>query len=391
MITQTGCLERQQLLWNAVSDDIEWLLIADPRHVNYLCGFLVNPISFSHGERALLLLERSGGSTLISDNFTFKSGSGPYFVDREQAFGWYDHKNSVINRDHAMLEALREISDQLLGKLGAVEAEWLPLGAYEILAADHEQHSIRREAGEGQNGTLDLGTLIRELRRSKHADEIEMMKLCMKACAAGHARAMEVVKPGVTELEVYREVQSAAIAAAGCAAIVYGDFRACTPDAPKQGGLPTDYQLQQGDFFVLDYTVMIRGYRSDFTNAIAVGGASEEQKELFTLCQNAMAAGEATLKSGAKAADVYAAVKNVFNEAGKGEIFPHHAGHGLGLGHPEAPILVPESTDVLQIGDVITLEPGGYLPGVGGVRIEHNYLITEDGFERLSPHTIACE
>ena len=80
---------------------------------------------------------------------------------------------------------------------------------------------------------------------------------------------------------------------------------------------------------------------------------------------------------------------HVFEEAGYGQFFPHHAGHGLGLGHPEPPILVPHSEDVLLAGDVVTLEPGLYVPGVGGIRIEHNYQITESGSVCLSQHEIA--
>jgi Xaa-Pro aminopeptidase len=103
----------------------------------------------------------------------------------------------------------------------------------------------------------------------------------------------------------------------------------------------------------------------------------------------AMAAGEAELRGDRKCLTVYDAVRDVFERAGVAEHFPHHAGHGLGLTHPEAPFLVRQATETLLAGDVVTLEPGLYVPGVGGIRIEHNYLVTEQGFERLSNHTIA--
>jgi Xaa-Pro aminopeptidase len=86
---------------------------------------------------------------------------------------------------------------------------------------------------------------------------------------------------------------------------------------------------------------------------------------------------------------VYEAVRGVFDKAGVAEYFPHHAGHGLGLTHPEAPFFVRQATETLMAGDVVTLEPGLYIPGMGGIRIEHNYLVTEPGYERLSNHTIA--
>ena len=102
-----------------------------------------------------------------------------------------------------------------------------------------------------------------------------------------------------------------------------------------------------------------------------------------------MITGEAKLKAGATCQSVYDAVAGVFNAAGMGANFPHHAGHGLGLSHPEPPYLVKHSSETLIAGDVVTLEPGLYVDGVGGIRIEHNYLITTTGYERLSNHTIS--
>ena len=210
----------------------------------------------------------------------------------------------------------------------------------------------------------------------------------MQATDAGHARAREVIHSGVSELEIYREVQSAALNAAGCPGLVYGDFRAVNAESPKAGGLPTDYRLQTGDLFILDYSVVLDGYRSDFTNTYAVGKPTDQQEMLFRLCEAGMQQGEAVLKAGARAADVYAAVSRPMDEAGYGPL-PHHAGHGIGLAHPEPPILVPESDDILQAGDVVTIEPGMYVEGIGGMRIEHNYLVTESGCERLSNHVIS--
>ena len=91
------------------------------------------------------------------------------------------------------------------------------------------------------------------------------------------------------------------------------------------------------------------------------------------------------------ARDVYAAVRKPLAERGLAEAFPHHAGHGIGLGHPEAPFLVPESDETLQAGDVVTLEPGVYVKGQGGMRYERNYLVTDRGCESLSDHRIEID
>jgi len=394
MLTAEGCLARRQRLWNQVPADTEWILVADPRHVNYLCGFWINPFSFSATERGWLLLERDGSARLLADNFGYRSAVGEPHVDEVLAEKWYDHQHSVINRDHALLAALKSASARVNGRPGLVEAEWVPLAAAEILGPQ-VRGSFVPAPGSSLPATTapghpcSLGQLLRDMRRCKDADELELLRRAMRATDAGHARAREVVRAGLSEWDIYREVQSAVLEAVGEPAIVYGDFRAVSAAEPKRGGLPTQHVLADGEIFILDYSVVIAGYRSDFTNALAVGTPSPAQQELMDLCQAAMASGEQSLRAGTRARDVHAAVMAPFAAAGRGKEFPHHAGHGIGLGHPEPPILVPQSDDVLRAGDVVTLEPGLYVPGVGGIRIEHNYLVTETGSERLSHHTIA--
>jgi Xaa-Pro aminopeptidase len=277
-----------------------------------------------------------------------------------------------------------QVAGKLTGRIGAVEAEWLPLGAMDAIGD-----------GDIRLSNISLGDELRTLRRRKEPDEIALLEQCMKATDAGQAWARENIKPGMTELDVYRGVQSASLETAGRVGLIYGDFRVTSGTAPKAGGLPTQHVLQNGELFILDYSVVLEGYRSDFTNVIAVGTPSARQRDVFAVCQAAMIAGEKVFKAGARAADVFAAASAQYKSspfATQGyDQLTHHAGHGIGLAHPEAPILVPQSDDVLVAGDVVTLEPGLYVEGVGGVRIEHNYLITETGYRRLSNHIIALD
>lgn len=388
MLTHEGCLARRQRLWDSVAQfypDAEWLLVADQRHVQYLANFMVQPLSFSGGERGLLLLERGGKATLMGDNFAIRAAAHQPFIDQEIVEKWYDHKHGVINRDHALFNALAQVSGELKGVDGLVEMEALPVGAGALLTAD----IIKKSLGKKGEESPTLGTLIRQCRRQKEADEIELIRLCCKGGNAGQKRLRKILKAGISEFKIFREVQRVSLKAVGRPGLIYGDFRANNAKNPKTGGLPIDYRLQKGDLYILDYSVVLDGYRCDFTNTMSVGHPSKEVLRNFETCQQAMANGEATLKAGVKAADVYWAVKNTFVEAGCPDAFTHHAGHGIGLAHPEPPILVPESEDVLIAGDVITLEPGAYVEGVGGMRIEHNYLITDEGFERLSGHEIS--
>jgi Xaa-Pro aminopeptidase len=191
----------------------------------------------------------------------------------------------------------------------------------------------------------------------------------------------------MTELDAYAGVARAVYEALGHWAVVYGDF--AVTSGTKRGGPPSPRVLAKGETFILDYSVVVQGYRSDFTNTLVVGGEpSEEQSRLFAHCVGAMMAGEWELRAGAACQKVYDAIRGVFARAGVADYFTTHAGHGLGISHPEAPYIVRHSTETLVAGDVVTLEPGLYVGDIG-IRIEHNYRITDAGYERLSNHVIA--
>jgi len=383
MLTHSGCRERQTRLWQRLPGEISWVLVGDSRHIQYFSNFRINPISFSADQKSLLLLTRGGEAILLADNFAKRSARVPYFIDREVIVPWYTHKKSVTNRDDALCEALTNVEDVWSGETGLIEPE----GISEMVAAMVAEDAAWQFADDDDEQPNTLGTVIRELRRSKHDDEVELLKTCMKACEAGHRLAFDVIKPGVSEFEVYLEVQRAAQETAGVPCIVYGDFRATNSTLHKAGGLPTQYRLQPGDLFILDYSVIIHGYRSDFTNTISVGTPSDKIAKQFEACRDALNAAAVMLKAGVACKDLWQAASAVLESRGYGPL-AHHAGHGLGLEHPEPPVLVSESEDVLIAGDVITLEPGCYIGGQGGMRFEHNYLITELGSERLSHHQL---
>src|SRR5690606_21780183 len=132
----------------------------------------------------------------------------------------------------------------------------------------------------------------------------------------------EHVKPGMTELDVYSGIAAACTRSAGQPVIVYGDFAVCT-GPERRGGAPTDRVLAAGDMLILDYSVVIHGYRSDFTNTLVVGREpSADQQRLFDLSYAAMTAGEKELRAGASCLNVYGAVRAVFEKAGVADAFP---------------------------------------------------------------------
>jgi len=337
------------------------LALADPVHLAYLAGFWVDPISLGSPFGGVLLVEDDGSACLIHENRLPESVEQAQ-VEERIVVDWYDGQSPGSGpRGLAWLAKARE---HLPGGVAVHDTPGGPLA--EAIAMTLARH-----------------------RRRKDAEELALLRRCMAATAAGHAWARQHVRPGMTELDVYAGIVAACQREAGRAVVVYGDF-AVSPGPERRGGPATARVIQPGDMVILDFSVVIQGYRSDFTNTLVVGREpTTEQRRLYDLCMSAMAAGEGMVKAGVACQAVYDAVRGVFAEAGVADAFPHHAGHGLGLTHPEAPFLVRRSSETLEADDVITLEPGLYVAGVGGIRIEHNYRVTADGFERLSPHVIA--
>ncbi len=377
MLTAQGSKLRRDRLWRAVPSECDLLLVADPSHLIYLAAFAPSPFVFRTVESGALLILEPDRATLVADDML-----GPFldlaFADEIVAPCWYDGNHSAPHRRIQLVQTTLNRLSRMPAKRIGVELSSVPAGVIEGLRSARPGLEI-----------LDIAPIIRKLRRSKDPDEIEVLLRSMRAGEKGQAAALEQIKPGMTELEAYRIVQNAAIVELGEPAILYGDFASGPRCETEKGGPPTSRRIEPGDLLLLDFSVVVSGYRGDFTNTFAVGqGPTARQRELFEACLGALHAGEASLKPGASGRAVDSAVRGFFGSLKLAHAFTSHSGHGLGLGHPEPPYFVPASDDSLVIGDVVALEPGLYIQGEGGMRIERNYLITSDGFQTLSHHEI---
>jgi hypothetical protein len=358
MLSPDGCRSRRRRFWESLSDSIpiDCVRLADPIHLAYFANCYVEPISLGADYGGVLELHRDGRAVLWHENRLPKSVEAAH-VDERKVVPWYDGQTP----------------GQCVRRLAVVNA----------IGGDRRIHD---HPSDPLGPALING--IAQMRRRKDLDEIDLLKRCMRVAEAGFAWSRTNIQPGMTELDAYAGVSAACMRAAGHWAIIYGDF-AVSPGPERRGGPPTPRVIQAGDMLILDYSVVLGQYRGDFTNTLVVGREpAPGQKRLYDLCIAAMRAGEQELRAGAACQTVYDAVRASFASAGMADYFPHHAGHGLGLSHPEAPFIVRHSTETLIAGDVVTLEPGLYVEDVGGIRIEHNYLVTDHGYERLSQHEI---
>ena len=364
-LTAAGCAARRRQLCQAV--DVDLFIISNPRHIHYLSGLYVAPLALSAwGHNFLLIDGQTGHSKLLVHNFIAPDAQAAP-VDEVTVWTWYDAAT------RSGIPIFREAVGQLNRQLGSHSTKRVGI----------EAGLLPREVEISE--AVDVTDTLLAMRRRKDPDELDLIREAIRAVEAGHAAARQIIKPGLSELQVYNAMYAAIVEAAGHAVLPLGDF-ASGERAYAVGGPATPRILQPGDLMILDVFPIVNGYRADFTATLSVDGhLSDLQQRLETALHAAIAAGETRLTAGTKTQDIYQAVKQALTDHGFGEGFTAHAGHGLGLGHPEWPFIVPESEETLLAGDVVTLEPGSYGPDFGA-RIEHNYLILADGFERLTHH-----
>lgn len=380
MLTADGCKARRERLWSKVPKTLESVIIADPQHLMYFANYFQNPFEFrSTNAGAILRLTRDGQATLITDNLV-KVFADAAHVDEVIAPTWYSGKATAPHREGLLIESALEVAGRDPGPAVGLELSSVPAGITEGLRAKYPSIEF-----------FNVDPLIHPMKRAKDPDEMVLMRQSIAAGEAGFAAALASVKPQMTEMDAFYLVQTAAMQQAGFPVAIYGDF-VSGPRCEKVGGPPSHRVIDKGDLFLLDFSVIVAGYRGDFANTFCVAAdPTSEQKRLFEACQEAMAVGESMLWPGVRCADIDRAVRDSFAAKHLAENFGSHVGHGLGLGHPDPPYIVPNSSDVLMAGDVVTLEPGQYIAGVAGMRIERNYLITPDGYENLTGHAIRME
>jgi Xaa-Pro aminopeptidase len=237
----------------------------------------------------------------------------------------------------------------------------------------------------------DASKLVLQLRRKKEADEVEEIRASLRLCEVAYDAAREVIRPGETEIGVYLSMNAAIVQAHGGPILFPGDF-ACGVRSIRGGGPPTNRVLAEGDLFPLDLFPAPALYFGDTCRTFCVGGEpTKAQRDSWQLDCDALALGESMIKPGAPAQEIYRAIKQFLDDVDTTEkSFWHHAGHGIGLHGQEAPRIIQYTDDVLEPGDVFTLEPGIYTTAnQGGIRLENNYLVTEEGIVKLFDYPLS--
>ncbi|HCC78156.1 MAG: peptidase M24 [Chloroflexi bacterium GWB2_49_20] len=231
---------------------------------------------------------------------------------------------------------------------------------------------------------MDAGETISSMRLVKDAEEVDAMRRAVGVAQKALQNTLPLIKIGMTEKEVAGELtlqllRHGSEPEMGFSPIVSGGLNGANPHAT-----PGTRELQVGDLLVIDWGAMVDGYISDLTRTFSIGAVEPEYRKIHQIVQEANSAGRAAGKPGDPCAHVDKAARNVIEKAGYGVYFTHRTGHGIGMEGHEEPYMRGDNMQILQPGMAYTVEPGIYLPGRNGVRIEDDMVITGAGCESLS-------
>jgi Xaa-Pro dipeptidase len=230
----------------------------------------------------------------------------------------------------------------------------------------------------------DASEVLAQLRLRKDKNEVEAMRRAVQIAQNALGATIPLIKIGMTEKELASELVTQLFKHGSESDMPFSPIVSAGPNSANPHASPTERQLQAGDLLVVDWGAAFNGYISDLTRTFAVGEVDEEYQKIHKIVQEANAAGRAASKPGVPCADVDKAARRVIENSGYGRYFTHRTGHGIGMEGHEEPYMRGDNMQLLEPGMTFTVEPGIYLPGRNGVRIEDNMVVTDSGAESLS-------
>ncbi|WP_150265819.1 M24 family metallopeptidase [Paenibacillus tepidiphilus] len=337
---------------------LDALLVTDPKHVYYLTGFASNPherflgLLLIHGEEPVLIVpaldaEAAHAASSVKSIVTHSDTDNPYELLKAR-FGGKSPQAVGIEKDH------------------------FSVSRFELLAASVS-------AG----GFSDIGPWLRSLRAKKTPEEVRRMKHAAELVEEVLRQGLTHVKAGVSEIELVAELDYL-MKKVGASGPSFDTMVLSGPNTALPHGVPGSRRIQPGDLLMFDLGVYAAGYASDITRTFAVESVDGKLEDIYNAVLAANEAGLAASRAGATFGSVDKAARDVIEAAGYGEYFVHRVGHGLGMDTHEYPSLHGLNEDIIEAGNVFTVEPGIYVPGVGGVRIEDDVFVTPEGPQTLT-------
>ncbi len=333
------------------AEELDALLVSDPLHIRYLTGF--------SGDSGLALVGPE--QTFLITDFRYEEQARIEAPDSDLFIA----KNGFV-------EKMAELSPEVTGQRIGFEASHLPYKAYKKLR-EHLSHA----EWIAQDGLVERLSIVKDAREIAHIRE------AVRIGDEVFEQILPPLKPGVAERDIAAEIDYAirkhTAEGPSFEAIVASGPRASMPHASV-----SERTLQSGDLVILDFGAVFRGYASDMTRTLVIGAPTVQQRAVYEIVLRAQEAAIEAAKAGLPCADLDRVARTIIEDACYGPQFGHSLGHGVGLNVHEQPRVSSKNDQVLEPGMVITIEPGIYIPGWGGIRIEDLVVIQPDGCENLT-------
>lgn len=330
-------------------DDLDAIIVSSPENMRYISGFTGEGILFISSKYQVIVTDFRYVISAKNEcqGFEIMDAKGKI---PDTLFSFIDNKRSRIGFESNKLT----VAEHGKWKETLDACEWIPW--------------------EGQ---------LTGFRKRKSEAEIFWIEKAEAVGDEAFSRILQWIKNGVTEKEVAWKLESI-MRGLGADGLSFDTIAASGIHSSMPHAVPTNKRLEEGDFLTLDFGCKVNGYCSDMTRTIVIGKADQRQKDLYGLVLRAQEAALCGIRPGMKGKEIDALARDMIREAGYGDMFGHGLGHSLGLEIHEEPRFSPNADDIIMPGMVITVEPGVYIEGYAGVRIEDLVLITEKGCRNLT-------
>lgn len=312
----------------------------------------------------------------------FTGSSGNLLITREEAilitdFRYIEQANNQTN-NFKIVEHTGSILSEINNQLNKYNINYL---AFEENQVTYKEYTDFNKTFKVE--LIPKSEIVENIRIIKTQNELTIMQEAAKIADNAFTNILNYIKPGVKEIDVSNELERLMRAEGATSSsfdiIVASGYRGALPH-----GVASDKEIETGELVTMDFGALYNGYCSDITRTIAVGDINEELSNIYDTVLQAQKLGIAGIKPGITGKEADALTRDYINDKGYGEYFGHSTGHGLGLEVHENPRLATSSETVLKENMVVTVEPGIYVPNIGGCRIEDDIVITTDGNVRLT-------
>jgi Xaa-Pro dipeptidase len=350
---------------------IDAVITTDPRHIYYFTGYS------THLARSLSILILSGVDDVLFLGESRANEAGRVFDGEISTFEDYALNRRMVSYAGSVAQELHRFLNtrKLLKrcKLIGIDDWHFPQVYFDTFSRAAPRTRF-----------VGVSDLILVMRKVKGKDELANLREATNRLELAYKVAEENIAVGKSEIELCRDVMADSILRHGPFEFSRGDTWISGKRTLDMAGPPTRRKFRQGDSIILDLQAVANNYWADGARTYVIGKPNAKQEGIFNVILKAKSKAEKLLRPGALCKDVYKAVASEIDRTGYHGLFPHHAGHGLGLEDQEGPFIIPGSKERLEENEVCTIEPGIYDSRTGGFRDEDTYIITKDGFEKMT-------